>query len=186
MQAEKETLRKEIKALRSALSLDEKESFQNSIMQALDAYVEEHNIQTIHVFIPMKEEADIMPLYKKWFYEGKTLIAPKTLDNRELEHRVWSKFEEIEEGKWGTFHPKNKQVFKGEYDLILVPGIAFDLKGYRLGYGAGYYDTFLAPYKHIPKIGIAFPFQIVITVPKEKHDQKVDGICGLSLWEISK
>lgn len=186
MTEEKNALRKEMKELRASLSPSEKLELEKSIIQAVDDYVQEHKLQTIHVFIPMDGEANLMPLYEKWFAEGKKLIAPKTLENRQLENRIWRRINEVETGKWNTMHPKNNSIYKGDYDLILVPGLAFDLKGYRLGYGAGYYDSFLADYPFTPKIGIAFPFQIVLSVPKEKHDQKVNGICGSSLWEISK
>lgn len=186
MHKEKSALRQEIKALRAAQNAAEKQELEKAIILAVDMYVQERNIQKIHVFIPMEGEVDLMPLYEKWFAEGKKLIAPKTLENRQLENRIWRRINEIETGKWNTIHPKNNSIYKGDYDLILVPGLAFDLKGYRLGYGAGYYDSFLADYPFTPKIGIAFPFQIVLSVPKEKHDQQVNGICGLSLWEISK
>lgn len=186
MHKEKSALRQEIKALRAAQNAAEKQELEKAIILAVDMYVQERNIQKIHVFIPMEGEVNLMPLYQKWLEEGKTLIAPKTKENRILENLIWQDFNKIAEGKWGTKHPDTQQVYKGEYGLILVPGLAFDLKGYRLGYGAGYYDSFLANHALVPKIGIAFPFQIVLSVPKEKHDQKVDGICGSTLWEISK
>jgi len=60
-------------------------------------------------------------------------------------------------------------------DLLVVPGIAFDRKGYRLGYGKGYYDKFLAK-KDVFSIGLAYFFQLVESLPKGKYDMKLDSV----------
>lgn len=185
MQTEKDQLRGEMKRLRLALTEQEKNESDQAIAKALDLYVAEHDCRYIHVFIPLAGECNLLPLYEKWLKEKRVLIAPKTLEKRELEHRILQSTNALEKGKFGTLHPEKAQIYNGPYHLILVPGLAFDLNGYRLGYGAGYYDQFLAMHKKVAKIGIAYPFQVVFQVPHEKHDQKVDGICGLSLWEIS-
>lgn len=66
-----------------------------------------------------------------------------------------------------------------DYDLIdvaIVPGMAFDREGHRLGRGKGYYDRFLAQLPHIYKIGICFPFQLVDKVPADVHDILMDEV----------
>ena len=60
-------------------------------------------------------------------------------------------------------------------DLLVVPGIAFDKKGYRLGYGKGYYDKFLAN-KEVSSIGIGYSFQLLANLPRGKYDERVDAI----------
>jgi 5-formyltetrahydrofolate cyclo-ligase len=60
-------------------------------------------------------------------------------------------------------------------DLLVVPGIAFDKKGYRLGYGKGYYDKFLAK-KNVSSIGLAYSFQLLESLPKGKYDKKLDAV----------
>ena len=66
--------------------------------------------------------------------------------------------------------------FNGRYDLIIVPGLAFDNRNYRVGYGGGYYDNFLVMQPESFKVGIFYPFQKVDVVPVEPHDICLDTI----------
>ncbi len=81
--------------------------------------------------------------------------------------------DEVENGVFGTVHMASKLEYSGDYDLIIVPGLAFDAANYRLGYGGGYYDNFLS--QHVgQKIGIGHPFQLIDSVPIEAHDVKLE------------
>ena len=104
------------------------------------------------------------------------VITPKTLPKRQLENLELHALNELEKGVFGTSHPANSEIYSGNYDLIIVPGLAFDNQNYRLGYGGGYYDTFLEQHPNAFKVGIFYPFQKVSTVPKEKHDVCLDTI----------
>ena len=80
-------------------------------------------------------------------------------------------------GKFGI--PEPMELMKVSYksiDAVIVPGVAFDKNGYRIGFGFGHYDKFLKKTPHAVKIGLAFEFQIVDSVPKEEHDVPVDFI----------
>jgi 5-formyltetrahydrofolate cyclo-ligase len=85
-------------------------------------------------------------------------------------------FDDIEKGVFGTTHPANPEEYTGKFDLIIVPGLAFDDKKYRLGYGGGYYDNFLVNHPEAYKIGIFYPAQKVENVPTEAHDICLDEI----------
>ena len=61
-------------------------------------------------------------------------------------------------------------------DLVLVPGVAFDLEGYRLGHGKAYYDRLLPRLIHARKVGVGFGFQLVESVPVEPHDEVLDAV----------
>jgi 5-formyltetrahydrofolate cyclo-ligase len=84
--------------------------------------------------------------------------------------------DELESGVYGTSHPINGVEYFGDYDLIIVPGLAFDDRNQRLGYGGGYYDDFMKQYPHAHKLGICYPFQKVKQVPVELHDLKIDDV----------
>ncbi|MEM6700404.1 MAG: 5-formyltetrahydrofolate cyclo-ligase, partial [Bacteroidota bacterium] len=127
-----------------------------------------------HSYLPMRSEVDVLPLLQKALSTGLTVIAPKTLRKRQLQHLVLKDLNELEEGIFNTHHPKNANIYTASYDLILVAGLAFDKTGYRLGYGGGYYDTFLAEHPSAKKIGVCYPFQIVESVPTEEHDLRLD------------
>lgn len=82
-------------------------------------------------------------------------------------------------GCFGIHEPipkANTAVPLEKIDLVITPGIAFDKKGYRLGWGKGYYDRFLEDLNKIPKIGLAFDFQIIKDMPKDKHDVPMDMV----------
>ncbi|HSV43334.1 MAG TPA: 5-formyltetrahydrofolate cyclo-ligase [Candidatus Bathyarchaeia archaeon] len=96
-----------------------------------------------------------------------------------LPRRVTSLEDDLEYGPYTIKQPKGdstKEIDLSEIDLVLVPALAFDRQGYRLGRGAGYYDRFLESFPHIPHIGLAFDFQILDRLPVEPHDRPVTKI----------
>lgn len=164
---------------RNALNQEEKRQYDQWICREIWEKVEAIAAERIHVYLPMGKEIDIYPFIEKALAEQKTIICPKTLPKRKLEHLVLKDLKDLEEGRWGTRHPASGISHQGAIDLIIIPGLAFDLQNYRLGYGGGYYDNFLKDYPEAYKLAIAYPFQIVDAVPKEAHDQKLDQV----LWQ---
>ena len=95
---------------------------------------------------------------------------------KELQQYFINDFSELQAGAYGILEPRpdpSRRVATEQFDL--VPGLAFDRAGRRLGAGKGYYDRFLAGIK-APKIALAFAFQLVEQVPIEPHDQRVEVI----------
>ncbi len=173
---EKQSLRKKMMQLRDHLKADQKEAYDQWISEQLWLKVETLEANIVHVYLPMKTEIDIYPFIKKALSKGKTLVCPKTLPKRQLEHLQLLSLSELEEGLWGTKHPASGIIYKDSIDLIVIPGLAFDLANYRLGYGAGYYDHFLEQYPKAYKLAVAYPFQMLETVPKEQHDVQLDEV----------
>jgi 5-formyltetrahydrofolate cyclo-ligase len=128
------------------------------------------------VYLPMGSEINIKPFIQHLLNQNIKVVSPKTLKNRELQHLELSSLEELENGIFGTMHPTNSTEYKGNYDLVIVPGLAFDSGNYRLGYGGGYYDKFLEQHPAAFKIGICYPFQKMASVPKEAHDVCLDKV----------
>jgi 5-formyltetrahydrofolate cyclo-ligase len=172
--AEKKALRNAMKLQRDAIELDYKWAYDAWICNVLEILITERNYKVVHVYLPMGNEINISPLIEKLLKNNTTVVVPKTLKNRNLEHLVLESLDNLEPGVYGTSHPKNGIVFTGEIDLVLVPGLAFDNKNYRLGYGGGYYDTFLAELSTAFTVGLAYPFQQLKIVPKEAHDACLD------------
>ena len=80
---------------------------------------------------------------------------------------------------WGILEPKSveKNKIGREFDLIIMPGVAFDRFGNRIGYGGGYYDKYVSQIKDISnRISLAYDFQLVKSIESESHDIKVNGI----------
>ena len=172
---QKSRLRKSVLSIRVSLSEDYRISQSHRINENILNQIP-IEAKVIHTFLSMGSEVYILPLIEKLLEDGKIVICPKTLPKRRLENRKLASLNELEEGVFGTKHPSNPEEYKGEIDLFLVPGVAFDVNNNRLGYGGGYYDTLLAEYPQSLKWAICFPEQIVEQVPAETHDKKMDKI----------
>jgi 5-formyltetrahydrofolate cyclo-ligase len=172
--AEKKALRRAMKTKRDALPLEYKLTYDTWICNALEILITERNCKVVHVYLPMGNEINISPLIEKLLKNNTTVVVPKIVKNRNLEHLILTSLDNLESGVYGTSHPKESVVFKGEINLVVVPGLAFDTKNYRLGYGGGYYDTFLAAYPTAFTVGLSYPFQKINSVPKEAHDTRLD------------
>lgn len=167
---EKKTLRKVMLTKRAQFDALTKEKYDKWICGALEKMIDEKNCQTVHAYLPMGKEINITPLLEKLLSKKITVVTPKTLPKRKLENRVLTSLTDIEKGVFGTTHPTNPEEYTGTFDFIIVPGLAFDNRNYRLGYGGGYYDNFLIKHPHAFKAGIFYPFQQVEKVPTEPHD----------------
>ena len=89
------------------------------------------------------------------------------------------RFDELASGHYGIREPKAdfiRPVPRGEIEAVVIPAVAFDRRGYRVGYGGGYYDRFLPEARQAARIGVAFARHIVPAVPAAPHDVTVDRI----------
>jgi len=134
---------------------------------------------TILFFAPQPDELDVWPVLERSLALGVNCALPffdaekKTYGARQL-HDLAS---EIMIGKFGVREPATRcpEISLDQFDLILVPGLAFDLGGRRLGRGQGYYDRLLAEASGV-KCGVCHNFQLLENIPAEAHDAKVDFI----------
>ena len=172
----KKNLRKEMLMKRAKLNKISKRKYDEWICNSLLKKIEDAKYKTIHCYLPMGTEINITSLIERLLEMNLTLVAPKTLPKRKLENLVLTSLDEVEKGVFGTTHPRGEAIFDGEFDLIIVPGLAFDSANYRLGYGGGYYDNFMVHHPHAHKIGIFYPFQHVEKIPSELHDIILDEI----------
>lgn len=128
---------------------------------------------------PMGDEIDPRPLLEILAGRGCVIGLPVVMARGQpLVFRQWESGEPLEQGLHGTCHPAAAAA-EVVPDLILVPLLAFDGAGYRLGYGGGYYDRTLAGLRHRPHVravGVAFAAQRVEAVPRDQHDQILDLI----------
>jgi 5-formyltetrahydrofolate cyclo-ligase len=173
---QKKTLRQEMLEKRAKFPKATKELYDQWICERLETIIQTEGYQVIHAYLPMGKEINIAPLLENLLAKNITVVTPKTLPKRMLENRVLRNMSEVEAGVFGTTHPKKAEIYEGPFDLIIVPGLAFDQKNYRLGYGGGYYDTFLAQHPEAFKLGICYPFQKTNPVPIEAHDLSLDQV----------
>ncbi len=165
-----------MRTFRDGLSNCEKAEASEAVCIKLRTLCKKLDPRVVHTFIPMGSEIDVWPIIKEFHGAGTTIVCPKTLNNRMLEHLVLTDMNRLESGRYDTRYPAGGEVYTGPIDLVLVPGLAFDAKGGRLGYGAGYYDTFLSGYASSFKAGVCYGGQLVDEVPMEEHDVFLDQI----------
>ena len=135
--------------------------------------------RTISGFHPYQSEIDVRPLLGMLAGQGWTTALPVIMaKGQPLEFRRWLPGEPTSPGHWGILRPSDDAPVV-EPDVLLVPMLAFDRKGFRLGYGGGYYDRTLEKLRALKKataIGVAYAAQEVDAVPRGPHDQPLDFI----------
>lgn len=140
---------------------------------------------TILAYWPLPDEVDIRPLISEMVAAGHTVLLPKVLDDEHMELRRYISSADMAEGPFHILEPVGAPFTDyDQIDVCLIPGMAFDAAGHRLGRGRGYYDRFLATLRPSPltihhspvTIGVCFPFQRVPFVPTDVHDMAVDEV----------
>ena len=128
-------------------------------------------------FMPMKSEINPLPLLRRLAGQGAALALPAVPGRgKPLIMRAWRWGEPLNSGVWGIREPK-PEATQVDPDILLVPLLAFDRKGCRLGYGGGYYDRTIAGLrarKPVAAIGVAFAAQEVSSVPTTPRDVRLD------------
>lgn len=128
-------------------------------------------------FMPLKSEINPLPLMQKLAGKGAKLALPRIVGRgKPLSMRAWEFGAPLERGQWGIREPA-LEAPEVEPDLLLVPLLAFDRAGHRIGYGAGYYDMTIARLRSLKKVtalGIAFAAQEVPEVPTTPRDERLD------------
>jgi len=130
-------------------------------------------------YVSYNGEVHTHDLIKKSFSLNKTIYVP--ISNPQTHTLYISKldqFTDLSPGTYGILEPKKDTINTvplNQIELIIVPGVAFDEHGHRIGQGGGYYDWLLSKTR-VPTIALAFEFQIHATIPIEPHDQRIDYI----------
>ncbi len=129
------------------------------------------------LYSALPDEVPTLPLLNRLSTEGKTVLLPRVVSDTDMELRRYTGPNDLEQGAFGIMEPTG-ELFTDydDIDVAVVPGMAFDREGHRLGRGKGYYDRFLARLPHTYKIGVCFPFQLVDLVPADAHDILMDEV----------
>lgn len=121
-----------------------------------------HQADTIFTYISMNSEVETTPFFEKIWKDGKKIAVPITEENRNMCFAYLNKMEELTELKWGIPEPNKEKSVKAEpteKSLFVVPALAIDKMGNRIGYGGGYYDTYFSKYQYGFKMGFIFSEQ---------------------------
>jgi len=175
---QKDKLRQQMKLKTFRLTLSERERAAILIKERVLKLLLKMPAEKIMLYYPIKTELDTRPLLTELLQRGKQIGLPVCKENYTLEIRQICEFEKLILGKFGLAEPdKAAPLIRSDtLEMILLPGLAFDQRGYRLGYGAGYYDRFLSQAPQAFKLGLSYDFQLKSEIPFEPHDLSVDAV----------
>ncbi len=174
---DKTEVRKQIRAQKREVSPEDKLRRSEGIMRQVEALAEFHQAHTVLLYWSMADEVQTHDFVNKW-YKEKVLLLP-CVDGDNLILRQYTGPECMVAGEqFGIGEPAGSPEYTelNNIDLIIVPGVAFDRAGNRMGRGRGFYDRLLKTTPNALKIGVAFNFQILESIPTEPFDVKMDRI----------
>lgn len=173
----KQEIRKKIKQIKRQFSESQLKELSLPIIKKLFLSPTIQKANTIGLYYSLPDEVDTHDLIDILLQKGKKIILPKVIDDSNIEMREYSNSKDMEVGSYHIQEPigKNFEDYSS-IDVIIVPGVAFDNQGNRLGRGKGYYDRFLKKIPATKKIGICFDFQMIEQIPTEKNDIPMDDI----------
>lgn len=179
---DKGELRKEIKLKREILDKNIKLRADEKIRKSLFESEIYKNSKVVFIYVNMDSEINTIDIIKELLTSDKIVAVPKvipvSLKERQMKAlKINSMLQLNESGAFGILEPSVEcEDISEDVDLIIIPGLAFDINGNRLGYGGGFYDRFLRKYPNSKRVVLCYDFQIFDEIPHEFFDEKVDLI----------
>ncbi|RLD99860.1 MAG: 5-formyltetrahydrofolate cyclo-ligase [Aquificota bacterium] len=173
---DKGTIRREMLKRRKELSPQERENLSLAIREKVKVRPEFREASQVAFYHPFSGEVDILPLAWEALKVGKKVLFPR-VEGEELVFCPVKNSRELRAGYMGISEPSTPPLPQEEIELFLVPGVAFDSEGYRLGMGGGFYDRVLSKKgRWQMALGVAYDFQLLKALPRDWWDKQVDLI----------
>lgn len=175
----KSELREKIFHLRELLNEEEKVNQDEVIYKKLINSEFYMNAKVVFIYVSFGKEVDTQRIITKLLEDGKVVCVPKVISKKEGMKAIRiNSLNELKVGYFGVLEPTSEdEITPEEIDLCVLPGLAFDNHGGRLGYGGGFYDRFLCKVSEEAKlIAVAYTFQILDNVPMGLYDFRIQGI----------
>ena len=177
---ERDELRRSSLRKRDALSSESRRASSNRIAEIVKQILGDH-VRMIHAYLNHRSEVETRQLIATLVSSGCQVLVPVVNPAEDgthiLEHWRITDVEDVVPGQYKIDEPRSREVGDPtSVNSILVPLVAFDRSGTRLGYGKGYYDRFLREFPDPIRIGLAFECQEVSRIPKKRHDEPLDFI----------
>ena len=175
---DKKELRRSIRERKRAMTEEEIVS-RSEKLGVLFAQSEAYkNAKTIYGYLPYNQEVRTVPMLEQALKDGKKVAVPKVYGD-EMKFLYLDDLSQVEKGYAGIPEPiADGPVADDDTALVLMPGLAFDPAGHRIGYGGGFYDKFLAAEPNHPTLALCYEFQMLPELHTEEHDIPVDTV----LW----
>ncbi len=174
---DKTELRKEIRDIKRQFTAQELHELSFAVIQRLLSHPRLHEAHTILLYYSLPDEVDTHTIVDSLLLSGKIILLPRVTGKSTMELRRYTGPRDLAKGAYNIMEPTGK-VFT-DYESIsiaVIPGMAFDPSGNRMGRGKGYYDRLLTSLGHTYKIGVCFPFQMIESVPCDEYDVRMDEV----------
>lgn len=162
---------------RQSVADDERQALDSNILTRLTRLNQYKNARQVLAYVSVHDEVDTRALIEKAIRDGKRVAVPRCVPNtRQMEFYYINSIDELEPGMFGVPEPnpeKSELMIDFSDSVCIVPGICFDKKGYRLGYGKGYYDRFLCNYNGTT-IGLCYSICTKYNLIHGKFDRRSD------------
>lgn len=176
----KNTIRKKVLDQRRNIEVEEKREWDQLIFTSLvnsDFYIE---AKRIFIYVSYENEVETKDIIQYSLDNKKEIYVPKTnIKEKTMKAIKINSLDELIVDNYGILEPKDvdKKSISDKFDLIIMPGLAFDRNGNRIGYGGGYYDKYISNLNYkVLKIALSYDLQLFKNIKSENHDIKVDCI----------
>ncbi|NLB89070.1 MAG: 5-formyltetrahydrofolate cyclo-ligase [Syntrophomonadaceae bacterium] len=175
----RQQMREEMSAKRKELVPEEVKQYSEAICNKLQELVGIENARTIMGFSSFGNEVQLMPWLES-IADEKQILLPRVEKGGLMVAVPFTGWENVKSGPFGIKEPIGEPFDLKKIDVVIVPGLVFDYKGYRLGYGKGYYDRFLKELQELRNdvflCGVCYDFQIIDTIHPHERDVPVHWI----------
>lgn len=180
----KKQIRKDILEVRRSMDIDKKDTYDTLIEKSFFESSFYKEAKNIFIYISYDSEINTKRIINRAINERKNIYVPRTEFDTKLMNAVKiNDFSNLVESRYGILEPKKEEPFidPNELDIIVVPGVAFDKNGGRIGYGAGYYDRYFKRINEknkarITKLALIYDFQLIDEVPTDEEDVLIDAV----------
>lgn len=150
-----------------------------SIMSSLLSHSQIQKADSVLMYHSLPDEVDTRSALDQLLAMGKKVLLPKVVNDMEMTIHEYTGKDSLQPSEpYGILEPTTPElpIINCQLSIAVVPGMAFDRQGHRLGRGKGYYDRFLSQIPNIYKIGVCFPFQMLESIPSESTDVVMDEV----------
>ena len=175
---DKKELRQKIRQQKRNMTAEEVETASRSLAEQFWRSPYYQNASVIYGYLPYNQEVRTVPILEQALRDGKKVAVPKVYGDT-MRFIYLEDLSQVAPSSMGIPEPiADDPVAEDARALVLMPGLAFDKKGNRMGYGGGYYDKFLSQEPNHPTVALCYAFQMVDAIPTEDYDIPVDCV----LW----
>ena len=175
---DKKELRRQIREQKRAMTEEEIVARSEALGKLFRASQLYQQAKTIYGYLPYNQEVRTVPMLEQAILDGKQVAVPKVIGD-DMVFIYLTDMNQVEKGYAGIPEPiANEPIATEETALVLMPGLAFDPQGHRIGYGGGFYDRFLEKEPDHPTLALCYEFQMLEHLETEEHDIPVNCV----LW----